>query len=108
MAILDLTQFQEKFMEMKLLDGSELNLKKPTQAIVISLMAFEQKAKECKKDVNKMLTLMDDMMILILNHNKEGRVFSMADLGDSYTFEIQMAIIQAYTKFMNELNSAKN
>lgn len=108
MAILDLTQFQEKYMEMVLLDGTSLNLKKPTQGIVIKMMAFEQEVKGNKKDLTKMLGVMDEMMLLILNHNKEAKVFTMADLGTGYTFEIQMAIIQGYTSFMNELNSAKN
>ena len=64
--MIDLQAFKETTEELKLFDGEIVNLKKPTQKLIIDIMAFEDSVKK-KNNVNIMDTL-GKLLLSILNN----------------------------------------
>lgn len=102
--ILDLTAFKAELFELKLLDGTVLYLRKPTQAIFMQFLGFQNFD---KSDPKVVLDVLRDMVLAILNTNTAGRNFTAEDIAD-YDFGIMQAVVQGYSEFINEVMSSPN
>ena len=104
--ILDLSVFKEQTLDIKLLDGTQINIKKPNQEFMIKLLGFKEEASKRSNSVDS-LELMKELVLDVLNFNKNGRKFTAEDIAD-YDLVIQQAIIKAYTNFINEVMGKPN
>lgn len=102
--LLDLNVLREQTMEIKLLDGSELRLKKPTQKLYLQFIAMEKDLKDA--DIAEQMEGIKALALAVLNNNTAGKVFE--DLEEEYDLAIQEAIITAYGEFIAEIMSRKN
>lgn len=99
--MLDLTVLNEQYFEIKLLDGSVINLKKPSQSLLMKFMGFKQDASELKTED------IIEIVLSILNNNKENKELKTEDI-ENYDIGILMAIIQGYAEFINEVMGNPN
>lgn len=104
--ILDLSVFKEQTLDIKLLDGTQINIKKPNQEFMIKLLGFKEESSKRSNSVDS-LELIKDLVLDVLNFNKNGRRFTAEDIAD-YDLVIQQAIIKAYTNFINEVMGNPN
>lgn len=107
--MLDLTILNQNYFEIKMLDGSILNLKKLTQKMLLKTTFLDKEIEKANKnkDFEKILNLNVDRLHLILNNNKEGKVITKEEI-EEFNAEIITAIIVAYSKWMQEFNSNPN
>lgn len=102
--MLDLTVLQQQTLEIKMLDGSVIKLKKPSQKLMLEFVSFEKIVNDL--DMEKQMEEIKALTLAILNNNTAGKHFS--ELNQDYDLTIQQAIITAYGKFMSEVMSQKN
>lgn len=94
--MLDLTKiYKEKFYEIKLIDGTELKLKRPTQAMVEYTLTL----KDNKDDDKETLHAISGMFVRVLNRNTEDRVFTREEVDEEYDTQIIAYVIQDYFDF---------
>lgn len=103
--VLDLSTFVESTMEVKWPDGRVFEIGKPTQGLVISLMALQEKAKE--DNVPETLEALEDFIYMVFSKNKKGAVISKEDISQ-LSIEMKMAIMNTYTAFIREVQSNPN
>ena len=106
MAMLDLNAFQEKTFEVKLLDGTVVELKKPSQKLVIDIMAHEEKMKN--KDPKKVLNSFVNIMVEVLNNNTEGREFNRGYVEKYFSLDLGSLFLTAYIDFVKDIQSDPN
>ena len=90
----------QKFYEVRLLNGTELQLKRPTQAMfefVLSIQDFAEKGndKESIKALSQLFTK-------ILNRNANNIQFKEEELAAEYDFNIVSYLISDYFGFWNK------
>lgn len=105
--MLDLQAFQSQTFEVKLFDGEIINLNKPSQKLVLDIIAYEEKMKD-KKDVKKVINSFASLILDILNNNAEGIKFNREYVDTYFNFEIGMAFIKSYMEFVQEVNNDPN
>ncbi len=94
--------YEQRYIDLKLLDGSVIHLKKPTQALALKMTLLAQYIVE--PDINVIITALNEVLINILNNNKEEKVFTLADI-ESWEVELKNAVIEAYQSFLFELQN---
>lgn len=99
---LDLSLFVNQTLDITLPDGDVIKVKKPTEKGVMKLMALQQ------TDEEHAFEAMNDLVLFILNSNKEGKQFSQDWVDDNLDWSMKTAVIQAYSEFINELQSNPN
>lgn len=100
--MLDLTTaFQTAPYQIKLFDGSILNLKRPTQALYQSLMDVLPMVSD-GDDKMKALPVMMDIFTRILNRNEEGKHFAQDEISDEYDIMIVTYVIRDYFEYWNK------
>lgn len=107
MAILDLQSFQQKTHEVRLFDGEVIKLCKPSQKLVIDIMAYEEKVKDTS-NVKQVLDAFVSLLVDILNNNLEGRKFTRGYVEKYFSFDIGMVFLQSYIEFIQEVNADPN
>lgn len=107
MAMLDLQAFQQKTYEVRLFDGEVIKLTKPSQKLVIDILAYEEKMKD-KSNVRNILDSFVSLIVDILNTNLEGRKFNRAYVEKFFSFELGMVFIEGYINFVQDINSDPN
>ena len=96
--MLDLTNiYANKTYDVKLFDGTEIHLKRPTQAIqefLVNLQSINinENAKEAMDGVMS-------VFLRILNRNTDGRTFTLEEVENEYDVTIAMFVIQDYFQF---------
>ena len=113
MAMLDLSVYQVKTFDIKLLDGKEIGLPVPTQKTVIKLVEAEEfitKASGKKGTNNPMLVLqkISGLLLEILNTNIQGIEFDMQYIEDNFNLDLIMIVLDNYMGFVSEINSNPN
>jgi hypothetical protein len=108
MAMLDLNVFQDRFFDIKLFDGEVIHLPKPTQATILKLTKLEGDIKKHGEDSEKLLASFTELILHILNTNKEGRKFTAKWVDDNLNFSMNKAILEGYMEFANDLTSDPN
>lgn len=100
--ILDLSVFQEQYMEVKMPDGTMLKLSKPTQKMVIELLKFQNLNENSAPE--EIVDALDKITLEILSTDKNGTKVTIADLN----IRMKLALIQEYSKFITEVQSNPN
>ncbi|MDK0734739.1 hypothetical protein P7A61_04055 [Clostridium perfringens] len=106
--MLDLTVLVDKCFEIKMPNGEVVSIKKPTQkmALILSNNAAMLEAQK-NSDVETMLSKVNEKVAVILNHNKEGKVFTNDEL-NSLNYDMIQAIVNGYLNWVKELNNNPN
>lgn len=106
--MLDLTVLVDKYFEIKMPNGEVVSIKKPTQkmALILSNNAEMLEAQK-NSDVETMLSKVNEKVAIILNHNKEGKVFKDDEL-NSLNYDMIQAIVNGYLNWVKELNNNPN
>lgn len=104
---LDLSVFQEETFEVKLSEETTININKPSQRLVLDLMEYEKHFSN-KKDPKKVVDSFVELIVKILNNNKEGLKFTREYVENKFSFEIGVVFIKSYIDFVSEVNSDPN
>ncbi len=104
--MLDLTLMNNADLyELRLLDGTELHLKRPTQAMVQFTLVLQGLANNNKQV--ETLEALSQLFARILNRNMEGKTYDAAQLAEEYDFSVIGYVIEDYFGFWNQDVEAK-
>lgn len=92
--MLDLTQVK-KYYELKWFDGEILHLNMPSQEILMKIMKLEE-----LEDVEEQLVQFKNIIVHILQDNKEKRVFSDEEINE-LSLDIIQLILEDYLSSVN-------
>lgn len=96
--MLDLTATFSELYQVRLFDGTELNLKRPTQALQESMLRLQKmgEGNQAGEDVMK-----ETMSIFtrVLNRNAEGIEFDQKQLEEEYDYSVALLVVGDYLKF---------
>lgn len=98
--ILDLSVFMEETLDIKMLDGQMLHIKKPEQRMVIEMMKFREIGDDTAPE--KVTAALNRMVWMILNNNQEG-VWIGAEAIDALSMDMKSGILTAYAQFATRL-----
>ena len=104
---LDLSVFDKITWQVTLPGGQVLNIKKPTQAELITL-GKKAIVIESEKDTFKQMENLSETTLLILNNNMEGLTFTKDQLEKMFNLDMYYAIYFGYMEFVNEIVSNPN
>jgi hypothetical protein len=90
--MLDLTQLTGQLYQVKLLDGTVLNLKRPTQGLYEAVAALGDDTELAMKNSIDLLTM-------VLNRNDAGIIFDKKDIARDYDFSIALVVISDYMNY---------
>ncbi len=106
--MLDLTVLVDKYFEIKMPNGEVVSIKKPTQKMALDLSNNKELIEaEKNKDIEKVIKIINDRVMIVLNHNKEGRVFKAEELTD-LNLDIIKLIVEGYLQWVKDLNNNPN
>ncbi|WP_410495095.1 hypothetical protein QTL86_13285 [Cellulosilyticum sp. ST5] len=97
---LDLTTLVNKVWNVTMMDGSALNINKPTQKQLLLLDSYTNKLDKVESTEEK-LNLLNEATTLILNNNQEGVTYQASDF-EEMPINILYAIYFGYIDFMKE------
>ena len=103
--MLALTVFNNEHYDIRLLDGTELKLKRPTQAMIEYTMRIEDMAKS--EDKTQAINALANLFVRILNRNTEGVTFNVKDVTEEYDFQTIGYVIQDYFSYWNKEEAGK-
>ena len=92
--MLDLTQVK-KYYELKRFDGEILHLNMPSQEILMKIMKLEE-----LEDIEEQLVQFKNIIVNILQDNKEKRVFSDEEINE-LSLDIIQLILEDYLSSVN-------
>ena len=105
---LDLRVINEKVMPITLLDGTTINVKKPSRLFINEIEAFKQQDHRGIK-FEDIEAKTEEMTLKILNNNTDGRIFDGIYLNkEGIDYIIQTQIFKAYFEFIFELMTNPN
>lgn len=90
--MIDLSKRKQELYKIKLEDGTILKLKKPTQAMLMTMIDLSQE----KEDENEVLKGVFSILTRVFNRNTDNRVFSQEEIQEMLDVEIAMEILQDY------------
>lgn len=103
--MLDLTVINNEHYDIRLLDGTELKLKRPTQAMVEYTMKIEGMSKSENKA--QVINALAELFVRILNRNTDGIAFNIKDITEEYDFQTIGYVIQDYFSYWNKEEEGK-
>lgn len=98
--ILDLSVFKEETLDITMMDGQVIHVRKPGQGMVIELIKLRDIDEHTEAE--KALAALDRLTAMILNDNTDGARFAPKEV-QKLSLKVKQAILNAYTKFMLEL-----
>ncbi len=98
--MLDLSALNDKCYEIKLLDGTELQLGRPTQAMTEFIAQMQKIAKA--GDELETIRALSSLFARILNKNKNGIKFKAEELAEVYDTQVIRYVIEDYFDFWNK------
>lgn len=105
---LDLTARKEKYLDLTMLDGTMVQIKKPSKEMILELDSFNINKVKAEKSED-VFNAIEDITVKILNCNVGMRTFNTTYLHENgYDYEICGAIINAYEGFLKEVMSNPN
>jgi uncharacterized protein YdgA (DUF945 family) len=100
--MLDLTTtFNNDLYELKLLDGTLLKLKRPTQQMTETLMRLQG------VDNSVAVGSIMGIFVRVLNRNNAGIEYTEEDLAEDYDLTVAMYVVQDYFTYWNNEVAAK-
>lgn len=100
--ILDLTVFKRETLDITMMDGQKVHVKKPSQNMVIEIIKFRDINKSTPPE--KLVAAVDDFVTMLLNDNTDGITFERDNIA-TIDMDIKLKIIEAYTAFMVKVQS---
>lgn len=104
--VVDLSVFDRQTLAMKMPTGEVLQIRKPTQQMVIEMMKFREINEN--SDVATIVMAMDAMVLAILNSNEKMIVFTQEELDDMLNLDMKTVIIQEYGNFLRGIQQNPN
>lgn len=104
--VLDLSQFTQEVMEVKVSEELSLNLQKPTQAIVIEMLKFRHVNE--KSEPTEIMAALDAITLLIVNNNDKFVKYTQEQVDKILTTQQKILILEAYSEFALEIQSNPN
>lgn len=98
--ILDLTVFKEETLDITMMDGKQLHVRKPSQRMVIEIIKLRDVDEHSTPE--EIIGAMNRMVDMILNDNTEEVHFAPTDV-ESMSLKVKQAILNAYTAFTLEI-----
>ena len=98
--ILDLSVFREETLDITMMDGQVIHVRKPGQGMVIELIKLRDINEHTEAE--KALAALDGLTAMILNDNTDGVHFEPESVR-KLSLKVKQAILNAYTAFMLEL-----
>lgn len=99
--MLDLTTAFGELYQIKLLDGTVLELKRPTQGLQNAIIQL-QKIGEDEKNSELIMKETMGVFCRILNRNTDGIEFTVEGLGDEYDYSIALVVMGDYFRYYNQ------
>lgn len=90
--MIDLSKRKQDLYKIKLEDGSILKLRKPTQAMLMTMIDLSQET----EDEAEILKGVFAVLTRIFNRNTEGRIFSQEEVQEMLDIETGMEVLQDY------------
>ena len=100
--ILDLSVYKQNTLDITLPDGEVVKTKKPTQKIVIQMVALGQIN---ERNQASLLEGLVDVCAAILSNNTLGKVYTAEWVADNLDIVMIYAVVKAYTDFTQELQN---
>nr|DAU96699.1 MAG TPA: hypothetical protein [Caudoviricetes sp.] len=100
--ILDLSVFQPETLDITMLNGEVIHIKKPEQGMVIELFKFRKLSEDA--NAKKAIRALNDMTALILNNNEDDVHFDRKSI-EALSIDVKLAIVNAFTKFVLKVQS---
>lgn len=91
---------KENLYEVRLLDGTELHIKRPTQAMVEQTLYIQNLAED-EKQADTIVELAH-LFTKILNRNLEGKEFKEEKLAEEYDFQTIGFVVGDYFNYWNK------
>lgn len=91
---------KEMFYDIKLIDGTELQLRRPKQGMIEFVMSLQEYINS-----NRELEVMEGfkkLFVDILNRNVNNMTFAADDIGEEYDVAIIAMVIKDYFRYWNE------
>lgn len=104
--VVDLSVFDRQTLAMKMPTGEVLQIRKPTQQMVIEMMKFREINEN--SDVATIVMAMDAMVLAILNSNEQMMVFTQEELDNMLNLDMKTVIIQEYGNFLRGIQQNPN
>lgn len=107
--MLDLSSISGKqYYDVRLLDGTELHIQRPTQAMVEYTLQIQSLAQDDNKQAET-INALAQLFTRILNRNTEGKTFQAEAIAEEYDFQTIGYVIEDYFNFWNsEVNANVN
>lgn len=90
--MIDLSKRKQELYKIKLEDGTILKLKKPTQAMLMTMIDLSKE----REDKNEVLKGVFNVLTKVFNRNTDNRVFSQEEIQEMLDLEIAMEILKDY------------
>lgn len=90
--MIDLSKRKQELYKIKLEDGSVLKLRKPTQAMLMTMIDLSQE----KEDEVEVLNGVFAVLTRVFNRNTDNRVFSQEEVQEMLDIETGMEVLQDY------------
>ncbi len=101
MPILDLTVYKDQTLDIKMVDGQVLHIRKPSQAMAVEVIKFRETD---MKDPLAVIKATNLLVWLILNTNDDLQKITKESVSN-LSIEVQTQIIKAYVDFMANIQS---
>ena len=98
--ILDLSVFKEETLDITMMNGQVIHVRKPGQGMVIAMIKLRDIDEHTEAE--KALAALDGLTAMILNDNTDGARFAPEEV-QKLSLKVKQAIVNAYTAFMLEL-----
>lgn len=100
--MLDLAVICGSLYEIKLLDGTVLKLKRPTQEMYETILSLSKSVKKMEDGDMGIIDAVMEVFTAILNRNDKGIKFTKEQLSDDYDFLVAMTVMSDYMKFYSQ------
>ena len=100
--MLDLAVICGSLYEIKLLDGTVLKLKRPTQEMYETILSLSKSVKKMEDGDMGIIDAVMEVFTAILNRNDKGLKFTKEQLSDDYDFLVAMTVMSDYMKFYSQ------
>ena len=94
--MLDLGKIKQDLYKIKLADGTILKIKKPTQAMLLTMVEFRNAD---EKEAFELLEDLYALMLRIFNRNANNIEFSMEDIEEMFGLETALIVLKDYMDF---------
>lgn len=105
--MLDLSLLNQKTWDLKLLDGTVLNVRKPNNDLFKETQKMAEAAAN-KKTGDKITTVTYSFLTKVLNRNTNGRKFTQQEIEQIIPLDIAVILIYEYQKFVIEVMQGVN